>query len=88
VIGGHNRPIGGSEKSSATKMPIHINLYNSLAVDPIDFLPGQHILGVRREGENTETDKENQGAFHVSPLPEVYDSMPNIACFNCKLNWD
>lgn len=87
VVGRNNQPIAGCHKSDSTEdRPIHINLYNRLAVDPIDFLPGQHLFGVCGNGENQKANNDTQCPFHGEPPIEIYDPMPSIAYFytECK----
>src|ERR1700686_2690406 len=78
VIRSHNKAVSGDDKSNTTEIPIHFDLYNGLAVGPIDFFPGQKLLGICDPSEHQQTEQQNNCDTHGFAPFEVYDPMPTL----------
>jgi hypothetical protein len=85
VISGHDYSVSGNNESNAAKIPTYPNLYNGLAVDPVDFLPGQKLLGVCNANEHQQTEQQSKCDFHGFPPFEVYDPMPALVREGAKI---
>jgi len=77
MIDRHNYAVGRDDKSVA-ECTIGLNLYYCLAVDSIDFLPDQKLLGIYDPSKHQQSEQQNKRDLHSFTPVEVFDPMPTL----------